>query len=207
MILGVWLAWTCTPRRDQICAGKSWCQLDLLRTITPGGARVGGGVMCAAKSCPWSLCFRICLWQKGWEAAAHGAFSWASALLSPFCPPCLPSSSCSRWHEHPQDQQALAGLWSCLTWEQPRCLQARRQWGEELGLLLGTHNSDCCFSMWFPWLGKINIKEIHLCGSDKWQFHLVTDCLASAIIRHGCNTRFYWILQLFSHCRLWMRAY
>lgn len=53
MILSVWLVRTHTPRRRQMCAGKSWCQLDLLRTITPGDARVGEGVVCASGSCPW----------------------------------------------------------------------------------------------------------------------------------------------------------
>lgn len=97
----------------------------------------------------------------------------------------------------------------------PHCLQARRQqsWREELrvktsGKLtsVSQHLTSqwglCCFgrvfSMWFPWFGKKNIKEVPLCGSDKWEIHLVTDCLAWAIIRHGCNPLFHWTLQLFS---------
>lgn len=142
-------------------ADASWVCWGPLHLELPG---VGGSVVCAIRNCPWSLCFKcVCDRRVGMQLPVVP--SAEHVLLTPFCPPCLPSSSC-RWHEHPHDQGAPAAVWSWLTWGQLHSLQARIQWGEELRLLLGTHWS------FFQHVASLAGKDkVPLCGNDKWQTH------------------------------------
>lgn len=129
-------------------------------------------------SCPWSLQLSFCS---------------PKALL----PSCLPSSSCSRWHETLMIKKPsqLCGpdlpessLIACRGGD-----SGEKSFGCSWAHIIETAVSACN-----SLVGKDKYK-LPLCGSEKWLTHLVTDCLSLAVIRHVCIIiLFYRILQWFS---------
>lgn len=126
-------------------------------------------------SCPWSL-------------------QLSSLLLRPFCPPaCLPAPA--------------AGGMSTLMFKKlsqlcgpdlPESSLIACRGGDSGEKSLGcswVHTIEIAVSACNSLVGK---DKVPLCGSEKWQTHLVTDCLSLAVIKHACSTLFHRILQWFS---------